>query len=113
MIILFCLTKNERKTKENMGHILWLLSSPEFSLKWCVIISYSVRIKIWGGSIIDAIQVDEDFYGTDNPNPANLNEITLALNDRVRMVEYSEYIGSVTSLQVFRTEFNRSKIPKN
>ena len=73
--------------------------------KWCVKISYSapqpLSIKIWGGSIIDAIQVGQDFYGTDNPNPANLNQKTLYYDEHVVEIKYAKYIGSVTSLSQF------------
>ena len=61
-------------------------------------ISYSVRVKIWAGSIIDAIQVGQDFYGIDNPNPANLNEFTLQSNEEMHWITYAKYIGRVTSL---------------
>ena len=73
--------------------------------KWCVKILYSelrvLTIKIWGGSIIDAIQVDQDFYGTNNPNPTNLNQETLYWDEQVSEIKYAKYIGSVTSLSQF------------
>ena len=64
-------------------------------------LSYSVIIKIWGGSIIDALQVNHNFYGTDNPNPANLNEIILQPTEMIEYIKYARYIGSVTTLYWF------------